>query len=62
LLRRAAQPVVPTVERLPGLDAQDPELPYLALWSRLRPSSPVDQQVTPRFALQRVGRSGVGRR
>jgi pimeloyl-ACP methyl ester carboxylesterase len=62
LLRRAAQPVVPTVERLLGLDAQDPELSYLALWSRLRPFSPVDQQVTPRFALQRVGRSGVGRR
>jgi hypothetical protein len=37
LLDRAGLPVVPAVERLFGLNAQDPNLPYLALWSRLRP-------------------------
>ncbi|GAB3509089.1 winged helix DNA-binding domain-containing protein [Amycolatopsis cihanbeyliensis] len=35
LLERANLPVVPTVERVLGLNAQDPNLPYLALWSRL---------------------------
>ncbi|MDG4789666.1 winged helix DNA-binding domain-containing protein [Micromonospora sp. WMMD1102] len=36
LLRRAELPVVPAVERLLGLNAQSPNLPYLALWNRLR--------------------------
>lgn len=36
LLRREDVPVVAAVERLFGLNAQDPNLPYLALWSRLR--------------------------
>lgn len=35
LLRRADLPVVPAVERLLGLNAQDPHLPYVALASRL---------------------------
>ncbi|MEV0662744.1 winged helix DNA-binding domain-containing protein [Actinomadura luteofluorescens] len=35
LLRRADLPVVAAVERLLGLNAQDPNLPYLALWNRL---------------------------
>ncbi|GAA4421251.1 winged helix DNA-binding domain-containing protein [Georgenia halophila] len=35
LLRRAAMPVEDAVERLLGLNAQEPDLPYLALWSRL---------------------------
>ncbi|MFC6082989.1 winged helix DNA-binding domain-containing protein [Sphaerisporangium aureirubrum] len=35
LLRRVDLPVVAAVERLFGLNAQDPNLPYLALWSRL---------------------------
>jgi hypothetical protein len=35
LLRRADLPVVTAVERVLGLNAQDPNLPYLALWSRL---------------------------
>ncbi|WP_216216274.1 winged helix DNA-binding domain-containing protein [Amycolatopsis aidingensis] len=35
LLDRVDLPVVPAVERLLGLNAQDPNLPYLALWSRL---------------------------
>lgn len=35
LLRRADLPVVTAVERLLGLNAQDPNLPYLALWNRL---------------------------
>ncbi|MEN3613159.1 winged helix DNA-binding domain-containing protein [Plantactinospora sp. ZYX-F-223] len=36
LLRRVELPVVPAVERLLGLNAQSPNPPYLALWSRLR--------------------------
>ncbi|QVQ54545.1 AlkZ family DNA glycosylase [Spiractinospora alimapuensis] len=35
LLSRADLPVVPAVEHLLGLNAQDPNPPYLALWSRL---------------------------
>ncbi|GAA2408261.1 winged helix DNA-binding domain-containing protein [Nonomuraea africana] len=35
LLRRADLPVVTAVERVLGLNAQDPNLPYLALWARL---------------------------
>ncbi|MEU4547284.1 winged helix DNA-binding domain-containing protein [Nonomuraea dietziae] len=35
LLRRADLPVTEAVERVLGLNAQDPNLPYLALWSRL---------------------------
>jgi Winged helix DNA-binding domain len=37
LLDRADLPVVAAVKRLFGLNAQDPNLPYLALWNRLRP-------------------------
>jgi hypothetical protein len=35
LLRRWDLPVAEAVERLGGLNAQDPEPPYLALWARL---------------------------
>lgn len=35
LLRRVDLPVVPAVERVLGLNAQSPNLPYVALWSRL---------------------------
>ncbi len=35
LLRRAELPVVAAVERLFGLNAQSPDPPYVALWSRL---------------------------
>lgn len=35
LLRPADLPVATAVEQLLGLNAQDPNLPYLALWSRL---------------------------
>jgi hypothetical protein len=35
LLRRADLPVVTAVERVLGLNAQGPNLPYLAVWSRL---------------------------
>lgn len=35
LLRRADLPVVAAAEQVCGLNAQDPNLPYLALWSRL---------------------------
>jgi hypothetical protein len=35
LLRRADLPVAAAVERVLGLNAQAPNLPYLALWSRL---------------------------
>lgn len=35
LLRRAELPVVAAVERVLGLNAQSPNPPYLALWSRL---------------------------
>lgn len=37
LLERADLPVVEATERLFGLNAQDPNLPYLALWCRLSP-------------------------
>lgn len=36
LLRRKDLPVVDAVERIVGLNAQEPNLPYLALWSRVR--------------------------
>jgi hypothetical protein len=36
LLRREDLPAVSAVERLVGLNAQDPNLPYVALWSRLQ--------------------------
>ena len=35
LLGRRDLPVVEAVERLAGLNAQDPEPPYLTLWARL---------------------------
>jgi hypothetical protein len=35
LLGRRDLPVVEVVERLAGLNAQDPEPPYLTLWARL---------------------------
>ena len=35
LLRRAEVPVTDAVRDLPGLNAQDANLPYLPLWSRL---------------------------
>lgn len=35
LLRRADLAVVPAVERVLGLNAQAPNPPYIALWSRL---------------------------
>jgi hypothetical protein len=35
LLRRVDLPVVDAVERLLGLNAQSPNVPYVALWSRL---------------------------
>jgi hypothetical protein len=37
LLERTDLPVVVATKRLFGLNAQDPNLPYLALWSRLSP-------------------------
>ncbi len=37
LLGRARLPVVPAVEQVLGLNAQDPNPPYLALWSRIEP-------------------------
>ncbi len=36
LLRRAHMPVLDAVERQIGLNAQDPQPPYLALWARLQ--------------------------
>ena len=35
LLERVDLPVVTAIERVVGLNAQDPNLPYLALWNRL---------------------------
>jgi DNA glycosylase AlkZ-like len=35
LLGRRELPVIDAVERLAGLNAQDPEPPYLTLWARL---------------------------
>jgi hypothetical protein len=36
-LRRWDLPVTAMVERLAGLNAQDPEPPYIALWAHLDP-------------------------
>jgi hypothetical protein len=35
ILQRAKLPVGPTIERLVGMQAQVPDLPYIGLWSRL---------------------------
>src|SRR5436190_15220302 len=40
LLRRATLPPTKVVERLVGLQAQTPESPYYALWTRLRSFRP----------------------
>ncbi len=40
LLERSSMPVAELVERLVGLQAQVPENPYVALWSRLRSFDP----------------------
>ncbi|GAA1293428.1 hypothetical protein GCM10009609_73020 [Pseudonocardia aurantiaca] len=50
LLRRADLPVAAAVEQVLGLNAQDPNPPYLALWSRLEPCE--------MRATQPAGRSG----
>ncbi|HEY8525469.1 MAG TPA: winged helix DNA-binding domain-containing protein [Acidimicrobiales bacterium] len=42
LLRRTDRPVLDVVERLVGLQAQEPPDPYLALWSRLDGFEPDD--------------------
>ncbi len=42
LLRRADLPVVEAVDRVLGLNAQDPNLPYLALWNRLEHFTTMD--------------------
>jgi hypothetical protein len=40
LLERTVAPALDTVERLVGLQAQEPPNPYVALWSRLQPFDP----------------------
>lgn len=42
LLRRVGRPVLDTVEHLIALQAQEPEDPYVALWSRLDGFDPVE--------------------
>jgi hypothetical protein len=42
LLERTAAPALDTVERLVGLQAQVPENPYVALWSRLERFEPAE--------------------
>jgi hypothetical protein len=41
LLERSTAPVLEVVEHLVGLQSQVPDVPYLALWSRLRDFDPV---------------------
>jgi hypothetical protein len=59
LLRRSTMPVLETVEHLVGLQAQEPEDPYVALWSRLDGFDPAElgqamlDRAAVRIALQR---------
>jgi hypothetical protein len=59
LLERSALPPVKVVERLVGLQAQTPESPYYALWSRLRSFRPealavlLERRKVVRLALMR---------
>lgn len=42
LLERAAVPVLEAVEHLGGVQAQEPQEPFVGLWSRLRPFDPAE--------------------
>jgi hypothetical protein len=42
LLAPAQRPVVEMVEHLVGMQAQEPQAPYIGLWNRLRPFDPED--------------------
>lgn len=54
LLRRVTMPVAEAIERLVGLQAQDPDIPYIALWTRLAGFRPEElgQLVTDRRAVR----------
>ena len=50
LLARAEGPVLDLLEHLVGLQAQEPQEPYVGVWSRLRNFAPVGRCSPPRRA------------
>jgi hypothetical protein len=63
LLGRRELPVIAAVERLAGLNAQDPEPPYLTLWARLAGIDPDELAATarPLLADRPLTRPALGR-
>lgn len=59
LLRRAKRPVVDTIEHLAGMQAQEPNNPYVALWTRLGDFDP--QELSELIANREVVRAALMR-